>query len=312
MPKTFEKFYKNWRHQQDMLWTLTKAFILGCGKSGTTWMMNLLNGHHQIAIRGEGCFTYQLAPVLQQAFQHFNKHQQQYEKSPCTHLQQMDQAFITRTAIDALLAHYVQDAKCDLTQLSVIGDKTPQHAVALEALSQLYPEARFIHIVRDPRDVAVSAWFHQGRGGERTFEQFITYFMNTVWPLHVGNAKKTSTKLGDRYFEVRYEDLHQHEFQIVKRLLDFLGVDTSDTAVQSCIQNGSFQKNANGRSRGQEDTNAFLRKGIAGDWVNHIPYELAQSCCDQIADLMTAFDYSPSCKDAVERKNAPTDALQKK
>ena len=94
MSESFEKLYKQWHYQQDLLGTLTKAFVIGCGKSGTTWMVNLLNGHEQVVIRGEGCFTYQLFPALQQAMGHFNNHQKQYDKSPCTHLQPLDQLMI--------------------------------------------------------------------------------------------------------------------------------------------------------------------------------------------------------------------------
>ena len=296
MSESFYKLYKHWHYQQDLIWTLTKAFVLGCGKSGTTWLMNLLNGHDEIVIRGEGCFTYQLVPALQQAMQHFNGHQKQYDKSACTHLQSIDQLLIARTAIDSLFAHYLQESKQDVMQLRVIGDKTPQHAVTLEPLSQIYPEGRFIHIVRDPRDVATSAWFHQGVGGERSFEEFIPYFMNTVWPLHVGNAKKVATKLGDRYLEVRYEDLHDHEREQVQRILNHLGANASEAAVRKCMDHGSFQKNSGGRERGDERSDQFLRKGVTGDWVNHIPYDLAQRCCDKIADLMEAFGYNPTCR----------------
>ena len=48
------------------------------------------------------------------------------------------------------------------------GDKTPMHATDIDVLSRVLPEARFIHIIRDGRDVAASLRglpFAPGDGG---------------------------------------------------------------------------------------------------------------------------------------------------
>lgn len=301
MSSEYEKLYRRWHQLQNMVGTLTKAFILGCGKSGTTWLMNILNGHDEVVIRGEGCFAYKLIPAMQGAFEFFNNHQKQFDKPECTRLQMIDQVFLCRTAIDSLLVRYIQDAKRDTMQLRVVGDKTPQHAATLDVLSQVYPDGRFIQIVRDPRDVAVSAWFHDGVNGNRKFDEFITYFMNTVWPLHLSTAKRVAPSLGDRYLEFRYEDLHREEPEVVRKALKHLGVDASEAAVNKCIENGKFEKQSSGRARGQEDGQSFFRKGVYGDWVNKIPYELAQRCCDAIADLMISCGYDPSCRESMKK-----------
>ncbi len=300
----FQKFRRHWQHQQDLLSTLTKAFVFGCGKSGTTWLMNILNGHDEIVIRGEGSFAYQLVPALKQAFEHFNNHQERFKKSPCTFLQPSDQLFVTRATVDSILVHYLQESGRDIMGLRVIGDKTPQHAATLEMLGQVYPDGRFINIVRDPRDVATSAWFHEGINGERSFDDFIAYFMNKVWLLHVDHARTIGPTLGESFIELRYEDLLVEEVKQVRRVLEHLGVDASDAAMGKCIENGSFEKNSGGRTRGDEKADAFLRKGVAGDWVNHIPYDLAQRCCDPIADSMRAYGYDPACKAAAETAQA--------
>jgi hypothetical protein len=297
MSHAFHKLHRSWLHQQAMLDTLTKLFIVGCGKSGTTWLVNTLNGHEHVVVRGEGCFAYQLAPAMQQAFAHFNKHQTSYKKDPASILQNHDMVFLCRTAIDALLAHYVQASQRDLMTLRVIGDKTPQHAVNLELLAQIYPEGKFIHIIRDPRDAAVSGWFHQGESSGKTMDQFAEHFITQVWPLHVGNAKQTGAKLGPAsYLELRYEDLHGHEAGHVKTMLEFIGVDAGLGQVQRCVEAGSFKKLSGGRDRGSESRNAFYRKGVIGDWVNHLSPEVAQKSCAAVASLMEACGYDPDCR----------------
>ena len=71
---------------------------------------------------------------------------------------------------------------------------------------------------------------------------------------------------GDRYTEVRYEDLLERPNEEVGRLLGFLGVDTDETLVEHCVSSASFEKLSKGRERGQEDPASFYRKGVAGDW----------------------------------------------
>jgi len=48
-------------------------------------------------------------------------------------------------------------------QLLAIGDKTPAHSFCMRTLTKLFPEARLVHVLRDGRDVAVSAYYHKRR-----------------------------------------------------------------------------------------------------------------------------------------------------
>jgi hypothetical protein len=80
------------------------------------------------------------------------------------------------------------------------GDKTPAYVLAIDRLSALFPEAVFLHIIRDGRDVAMS--FVDG-GWADDFGQAILY-----WKLQVSRGRASGRRLAPgRYVEVRYEDL---------------------------------------------------------------------------------------------------------
>lgn len=287
-----------WRDRTARVERLGKLFVIGCGKSGTTWLRYMLNGHPQIVVEGEGSFAWRLLPHFYQGIESFNRHQRQGQP-PVTHFDSRDALVIARHLIDTQFARYLEHAEQsgrDVPNLRWIGDKTPQHTIAIPLLNTVYPQSRFVHIIRDPRDVAVSGWFQEGASSGRTFEQFIHHFMNEVWPLQVGSARRDGPPLGaKRYFEVRYEDLLENEETIVARLLGFLDVDASPAAIAQCRDAGSFKRLSGGRERGEEDQSNFFRKGVAGDWRQHLPTNLAQPCCDRIAGLMCDAGYDPSC-----------------
>jgi hypothetical protein len=180
----------------------------------------------------------------------------------------------------------------------VVGDKTPLLGPKfVEEIHEIYPEARVIHIIRDGRDQAVSFMHQQGNrakrgrthrlspeelarseayrrsprelaeGGEGMFAEKTLRKTAQNWALRVGQAIEDGPALfGDRYTEVRYEDLLVRPNEEVERLLGFLGVDTDQMLVEHCVSSASFEKLSRGRKRGEEDPSSFYRKGVAGDW----------------------------------------------
>lgn len=292
MAATIEQLYADWHRIHDYIGRLGKVFAVGCAKSGTTWIQNLLDGHDEIVLKGEGAFAYQLLPLLSQAFARFNEHQRNMPEY--TRLRDVDLLLTLRALVDGQFARYVEVSGCDPRRLRVVGDKTPQHSIGMLALAQIYPEARFIHVIRDPRDAAVSAWHHFGQSDGRPFEQYIEYFITRVWPVNVSIARRAGQTLGARYLEIRYEDLHADEADHVRRMLAFLGVDSSEAAVRQCLESGSFERRSGGRARGQTDNRHFYRRGQAGGWVDELPAELASRCCAPVAELMAACGYDPA------------------
>ena len=98
----------------------------------------------------------------------------------------------------------------------VWGDKTPLYMIEMPLLAALFPAARFVHIVRDPRDCALSSAAAWGNSLLRTAQE---------WADRVGACRADGAALGPgRYVELRYEDLLADPPAVLARLFDFLGV----------------------------------------------------------------------------------------
>ena len=148
-------------------------FILGRGRSGTTWLRTILNSHPEIMCWGEGRF-------FERSFKREDFEQLQLEDIPPSSLyrailesrylkawidksvwakgKETDEHLnnLTRLTIDYFLAEQLSK-----TNKRIVGDKTPfVSAEVVEEISTIYPEAKVVHIIRDGRDVAVSLIHH--------------------------------------------------------------------------------------------------------------------------------------------------------
>ena len=274
---------------------LTKVFVVGCPKSGTTWVMNQLDGHPRMVVKGEGRFAWRLVPMLGQAFKAFNEDQKRHSSEAATLPGDGDLLVTARQLVDAVLWRYVEVSGKRPGAIRVVGDKTPQHSQNMGMLDQLYPGARFIGVMRDPRDAATSAVHHFGKTDARPREDYFRHFIREVWPAAIAGARQSANRLGlgGRFIEVRYEDLHRDERGEVRRMLEHVGVDSSDESVDACVKAGSFEKRAGGRERGTEDRGSFYRRGVVADWLNHMSPELARELCGPVAGLMRECGYDP-------------------
>ncbi|HYO62559.1 MAG TPA: sulfotransferase [Pyrinomonadaceae bacterium] len=97
------------------------------------------------------------------------------------------------------------------------GDKTPAYCLHMDKIEKLLPEARFVHLIRDGRDVALSVrglWFSPGDRVEDSAERWRSWIL-------------TARRLGRRrrhYMEVRYEELIADAPAVLRRVCDFAGL----------------------------------------------------------------------------------------
>jgi hypothetical protein len=284
-------------------------FVVGFQKSGTTWLMKMLNSHPQILCQGEG------RPFGRNWRQeHLKKRRGSYPPTSLYHA--MLSAEDLRYWIERSVWSKGEDTEehlANLTGLAIeyflsrsllksgkklVGDKTVLLGTEIiREVKAICPRAKVIHIIRDGRDVAISATHHgwnkaEDQGGThritpaqlakreayRKDPQALMQTDGGIFP--DGEIKKSAARwsarvsqtmkdgpalLGANYAEVKYEDLLKNPKEELGRLLEFLGADASEEVVSECVSAASFERLSGGRKRGQE-ASSFYRKGIAGDW----------------------------------------------
>ncbi|MEA2973778.1 MAG: hypothetical protein QOG82_2236 [Actinomycetota bacterium] len=99
------------------------------------------------------------------------------------------------------------------------GDKTPGYVFSLPLLGELFPEARFVQVIRDGRDAAVSM-----RDAATTTAPSARQLAK-LWQRAVTAGRTWGAAHPDRYAEVRYEDLVDDAEAELRRLCPFLGLD---------------------------------------------------------------------------------------
>jgi hypothetical protein len=103
------------------------------------------------------------------------------------------------------------------------GDKTPMYMRHLSLLERLFPEAQYVHLVRDGRDAAVSflrmpegtftrTWAHPESAGE----------FAALWRIEVEGARELGRRVGsERYHDARYERLVAEPEETVRDICAF-------------------------------------------------------------------------------------------
>jgi len=103
------------------------------------------------------------------------------------------------------------------------GDKTPMYMQNLRLLERLFPDARYVHLIRDGRDAALSLLsMPRGIMTETWMQPRSTADFACQWRTEVAAARRLGARAGERYLEVRYEDLLSDTPGQLQRICEFI------------------------------------------------------------------------------------------
>ncbi len=202
-------------------------FVVGSGRSGSTLLRLILASHSGIFISPETWFIIPLieeipltstltATEVEKSIQIITSHYRWAdmgieEKELCSWAKNLREPQLRD------ILNLIYDYHLKIENKRRWGDKTPPYIRILPELALLYPEALFIHIVRDGHDVTKSM-HNQCWHGKWLFRNAIEWKESIA---HYNLCKKT--KLADRILMIKYEDLVLATETTVKKICRFLG-----------------------------------------------------------------------------------------
>jgi hypothetical protein len=161
------------------------------------------------------------------------------------------------------------------------GEKTPFHTSRVHDMARIFPDARFVGIVRHPGAVARSL----ERRFHYTFGDAVTYWAATNLDLVRGAAT-----LGDRLLVCRYEDLVREPEPVLKEVLDFLDEPWSPLVLRH--HEVQREKGTERVTNGSTVTRDPIDADRAERWAENLAEDESREL-KRAAELAALFGYRP-------------------
>ncbi len=269
-------------------------FVVGVSRSGTTLMRRVLNGHSRIAIATENHYLGHLLP-WEGARSYFRRlgdprddatmrriadfvYSDEFQRR--SRLRELSPywGWLTRTVPRAeferrLLASDRTERGmfsvfmrlfADRKHRPIMGEKTPAHLAWVDTLLEWYPDARVVHMIRDPRAVYVSE-VRRRLGTPTTvpyrwlvrvpsvLRLFVCLEVTWAWAVAADRHRRLVTRYPGRYTAVRFEDLVRQPVETLTTLCAFLGVDAEPAMLDRTVTSKGAMQGMAGFDAGAAD-----------------------------------------------------------
>ncbi len=267
------------------------AFIVGSARSGTTWTQLLLAQHPRIATSKE---THLFSRYLGQLLATYDADTLNERRRGITQQFSRDEMLdVCAHACERLMAR-IADRQ---PQSDVLLQKIPDVGGNVDVVHALFPAARFVHVIRDPRAV-VASLKAASRGWAKGWAPSGAAQATRLWR----NAARLSRTIPARttaYFEVRYEALHAAPIETLTALHHFLGLETDPGRCEAAFAACRIEDLREHRAtmRAPWDVNAhsdgFFRRGEVDAWREELRSGDVRRVESIAWDLMHEFGYTP-------------------
>lgn len=235
-------------------------FIVGCPRSGTTWLRRMLEKNPLVKTGPEShLFDKYIGPLLKNWDSDKNK-ALQTKTGLSLYLDENTFLNVSRKYVLELFLSRIDGLKPD----ELFIEKTPQHAQYLPEIMKLFPKCKIVHIVRDARDV-VSSLLAASKSWGADWAPESAIVAARTW-VSLVNAVDSSRDLipAGQFYQLRYRDLVTSTLTEMKELSNFLNIHWELDALEAVIKKFDAARLLN--VRGGEDSTKFLRKGRPGSW----------------------------------------------
>jgi hypothetical protein len=239
-------------------------FIIGSPRSGTSWLQLMIGAHPSVCTSTEiRLFNGYIAPWLEawRVETQFAEEGKSYVGLPVLWEEEEFHAFLK-----SFLARVYSSVLSKKPDASHILDKHPAYSDYVSEIRLLIPQARFIHVIRDGRDVAVSLF--EASRQLSWFDRHPLHGYAPIWRRRVLGAKR-GEEFGDDYLELRYEDLSASPATELARVFGFCGLAANDDLVEQIVEQHTIEKMRRSRSTaadGVKVPEGHYRQGRVGAW----------------------------------------------
>jgi hypothetical protein len=198
--------------------------IYGAPRSGTTYVRYLLSAHPEVFITNETRIFTWAHYALKEVGQLVMANRDQFAVNLREVLPQLIRDFYAKLAPQT--ARYWGDKNPHYAR--------PEDAGCLELIADLFPGSRFIHVIRDGRDVVASLIRKTHADGSPWVDWEGAH---RVWGDHLDVGCEFGSSIPrDYYFELRYEDLVRDDLEVARRVFSFLRLDLHRRVEDFCLR----------------------------------------------------------------------------
>lgn len=282
-----------------------KLFIVGSGRCGTRWAMNIFLHHPSVISpdRESNVYTV-IGPYLtdhknpNDFWNNILKFYDSFEKGASMHrivsrtellrfIEEVRSKKLTQKGKAQLLIDLIFDnffIKNGGNKNKVFVEKTPRNLFYADEILERYPEAKVIVMIRDGRDVCVSLQ-KAGENGARWCpkerkDQII------LWKNAADKYLEliSDERFKDRIMQAKYEDLKDNPMRGIQQMFEFAGIDTSSELISKIVEKTDIKKLIGKTSN--------VYKGNVGEWKNVFSKQDLKLFKEIAGDILLKLGYS--------------------
>jgi hypothetical protein len=254
-------------------------FVVGCARSGTTLLQLMLHSHPRIAIPAETRFV---LPAYSARRDFGDLNDAANRRALGEWIVSRKQTRFGDLGLDpqAVVEEIAAGPPTLGSALSIVfrayarrfgkprwGDKRPGYFLYLDVLLRMWPDAQFVHLIRDGRDCVASL-------KEMPWYKHDCYHAICTWREAIDHGRRYARRLGpDSYYELRYERLVADPAAELTALCDFLGeeYDPAMTKPQEIAK-----RTVPSRKKWHSGTRTAVEPGRVGSWAQRLePWEIS-------------------------------------
>jgi tetratricopeptide (TPR) repeat protein len=201
---------------QNITQTKRPIFILGMPRSGTSLVEQIISSHKEVF--GAGEINTLITPILEKMLSN-----------------EKDKNIFSDKDLFSMRKKYLDSLAQLSTSANVVTDKTPANFQYIGIILSMFPDAKIIHLKRDPRAICWSIyqsnWYENGYRFSYNMDDLVTFY-----GLYSRLMEFWHKKFPEKIYDICYEDLTTNQEEETKKLLEYCELDWDE----NCL---NFHKN---------------------------------------------------------------------